>query len=82
MPNGIVNIEQLRYVADVVSKYEPSQGVLDITTRMNLQLRGIPLEDASDIINGLYDIGLTSFMRFGCAVPTWPDLIIGCNFAR
>ena len=57
--------EQLRFTADMVSKYDPSVGVLDITTRMNLQLRGVQLEDVSEIINGLYDLGLTSLMRWG-----------------
>jgi len=33
---------------------------LDITTRANIQLRGVPLEDAGDIMNGLQDVGLTS----------------------
>ncbi|CAM9283039.1 unnamed protein product [Scytosiphon promiscuus] len=62
MPNGIMTSEQLRYTADCVDKYDPSVGVLDITTRMALQLRGVTLEDSSDIINKLYDLGLTSLM--------------------
>ncbi|CAM9644753.1 unnamed protein product [Ascophyllum nodosum] len=62
VPNGIMTAEQLRFTADMVSKYDPSVGVLDITTRMNLQLRGVQLEDVSEIINGLYDLGLTSLM--------------------
>ncbi|CAN0212174.1 unnamed protein product, partial [Hapterophycus canaliculatus] len=62
IPNGIMTSEQLRYTADAVAKYDPSVGVLDITTRMALQLRGVTLEDSSDIINKLYDLGLTSLM--------------------
>lgn len=62
IPNGIMTSEQLRYTADAVDKYDPSVGVLDITTRMALQLRGVTLEDSSDIINKLYDLGLTSLM--------------------
>lgn len=58
-----MNTEQLRYCADVAGKYDPSIGVLDITTRMNLQMRGVTLEDSSEIINKLYDLGLTSLMR-------------------
>ncbi|CAM9939394.1 unnamed protein product [Pylaiella littoralis] len=62
IPNGIMTSEQLRYVADSVAKYDPSVGVLDITTRMALQLRGLPLEDTPAIIDKLYDLGLTSLM--------------------
>lgn len=62
MPNGIMTAEQLRFVSDSVGKYDPSVGVLDITTRMAVQLRGVTLEDSSDIINKLYDLGLTSLM--------------------
>lgn len=54
--------EHMRYMADAVAKYDPSVGVLDITTRMALQLRGVTLEDSSGIINDLYDLGLTSLM--------------------
>ncbi|CAN0305865.1 unnamed protein product [Ectocarpus sp. 6 AP-2014] len=62
VPNGIMTTEQLRFCADAVGKYDPSAGVLDITTRMALQLRGVTLEDASGVIDNLYDLGLTSLM--------------------
>lgn len=62
IPNGIMTSEQLRYAADSVAKYDPSIGVLDITTRMALQLRGLSVEDASGIIDKLYELGLTSLM--------------------
>lgn len=61
VPNGILNTEQMRYFADAVRGYG-EDGCIDITTRMNIQLRGMPLEDAGDICDKLYDIGLTSFM--------------------
>lgn len=61
VPNGILSSEQLRYFATVLRPYG-EDGCGDITTRMNIQLRGITLDDASDICNGLYNIGLTSFM--------------------
>lgn len=37
IPNGIVNSDHMRYYADVVRKYGPEIGVVDITTRMNIQ---------------------------------------------
>lgn len=51
--------EQARFLGGAVRKYG-EKGCLDITTRANMQLRGIPLEDAGDIMNGLQSVGLTS----------------------
>ncbi|CAM9273489.1 unnamed protein product [Choristocarpus tenellus] len=62
VPNGVLTTEQLRYAAKCVEKYDRSVGVIDITTRMNLQLRGITLGDSSDVINGFYERGLTTLM--------------------
>lgn len=61
VPNGIVNADQLRFYADCVEKYGPELGVVDITTRANIQLRGVKLEDAPDIIDGLHARNQTSF---------------------
>lgn len=61
VPNGILNAEQMRYFADCVRPYG-KEGCVDITTRMNIQLRGVTLEDAGGICEKLYDLGLTSFM--------------------
>ena len=43
-PNGITSSELMRFYADSVEPYGPDLGVVDITTRQNFQLRGIPLE--------------------------------------
>lgn len=59
--NGILNAEQCRYLGESVEGYG-EDGCLDITTRMNIQLRGLQLTEAGDICKKLYDIGLTSFM--------------------
>mmetsp|Transcript_13952 Transcript_13952/g.30506 ORF Transcript_13952/g.30506 Transcript_13952/m.30506 type:complete len:621 (-) Transcript_13952:117-1979(-) len=61
VPNGIVNADQMRFYADCVEKYGPEKGVVDITTRQNIQLRGVKIEDAPDIIQGLHDRNQTSF---------------------
>lgn len=61
VPNGIVNSDQMRFYADCISKYDEEKGVLDITTRQNIQLRGIKLEDAPDVIEGLHARNQTSF---------------------
>lgn len=60
VPNGVLSSTQLRFLADCISPYG-EDGCADITTRMNIQLRGIVTEDAAAICDGLYDIGLTSF---------------------
>ena len=61
VPNGIVNADQMRFYADCVEKYGPEKGVVDITTRANIQLRGVKIEDAPDIIEGLHARNQTSF---------------------
>lgn len=59
VPNGELNSEQLRFLGDSVKKYG-EKGCLDITTRANIQLRGIPLEDAGPVFEGLQGVGLSS----------------------
>ena len=61
VPNGIVNSDQMRFYADCVEKYGEEKGVVDITTRQNIQLRGVKIEDAPDIIEGLHARNQTSF---------------------
>lgn len=60
VPNGIINSDQLRFYADRVEIYGEG-GVVDITTRQNIQLRGVKIEDAPDIIEGLHARNQTSF---------------------
>lgn len=62
IPNGVVTSDQMRYFASSVRPYGADAGVIDITTRANIQLRGMPLEDAVDIFSGLQERGLTSIM--------------------
>jgi ferredoxin-nitrite reductase len=61
VPNGIVNSDQMRFYADCVERYGEERGVVDITTRQNIQLRGVKIEDAPDIIDGLHARNQTSF---------------------
>jgi ferredoxin-nitrite reductase len=62
IPNGIVTSDQMRYFGESVRPWGPEVGVVDITTRANIQLRGMPLEGASDIYKGLQERGMTSVM--------------------
>ncbi|MEH2290572.1 ferredoxin--nitrite reductase [Nostoc sp.] len=59
MPNGILNSSQMRVLAQVVQRYG-DDGCADITTRQNIQLRGIRIEDLPDIFNRFDTVGLTS----------------------
>ncbi len=59
LPSGIISSNQLRVLADVVQRYG-EDGCADITTRQNLQLRGIRIEDVPDIFHKFEAAGLTS----------------------
>ncbi|NES87675.1 MAG: ferredoxin--nitrite reductase [Moorea sp. SIO2B7] len=59
MPNGILSSQQMRLLAEIVQRYG-DDGNADITTRQNIQLRGIRLEDIPDIFRRFQDAGMTS----------------------
>ncbi|MDX2212459.1 MAG: ferredoxin--nitrite reductase [Oculatellaceae cyanobacterium bins.114] len=59
MPSGILTSGQMRVLAEVVQRYG-EEGSADITTRQNIQLRGIRLEDIPTIFSKFEQAGLTS----------------------
>ena len=59
LPNGVLNADQLEVLADAVDRCG-EQGSADITTRQNLQLRGLLLEDMPSLLQELERVGLTS----------------------
>lgn len=59
IPHGILTSEQLRVLAQIVQRYG-EDGNADMTTRQNLQLRGIRLEEIPAIFQQLKQVGLTS----------------------
>ncbi|MEO0927182.1 MAG: ferredoxin--nitrite reductase [Cyanobacteria bacterium J06643_13] len=59
VPNGVVNSEQMRVLASAIERYG-EEGTADITTRQNIQLRGIRLEDIPEIFARFKEVGLTS----------------------
>jgi ferredoxin-nitrite reductase len=59
IPNGIISSEQMRVLGEIVQRYG-DDGNADITTRQNLQLRGIRIEDIPDIFQRLKSVGMTS----------------------
>jgi ferredoxin-nitrite reductase len=63
-PNGILTSSQMRVLAGLVQRYcqgagLQNQGNADITTRQNIQLRGIRIEDIAEIIDRLQQAGMT-----------------------
>ena len=63
LPFGGITPEQMEAFADVVGKYAP----LDkghITTRQNIQIHHVPLDDAAKLIREISEVGLSS--REGC----------------
>ena len=59
VPNGILNSNQLRVIASIVARYG-EDGSADITTRQNIQLRGVLINDLPDIIKRLREVDITS----------------------
>jgi len=59
IPSGILTSEQMRLLGEIVQRYG-DDGYADITTRQNLQLRGIRLEDLPEIFRCLKALGLTA----------------------
>jgi sulfite reductase beta subunit-like hemoprotein len=63
LPFGGVTPDQLDAFADVIDKYVPLRKG-HITTRQNIQMHHMPLDDAAQLIRELGDAGLSS--REGC----------------
>ncbi|MGC1309797.1 MAG: ferredoxin--nitrite reductase [Phormidesmis sp.] len=59
MPHGVLSSHKMRVLAEIVERYG-DDGCADITTRQNLQLRGVRLEDIPDIFKRFEQAGLTS----------------------
>ncbi|MEW5855979.1 MAG: ferredoxin--nitrite reductase, partial [Cyanobacteriota bacterium] len=59
MPSGILTSDQMRMLAEIVQRYG-EDGSGDITTRQNIQLRGVRIEDVPEIFRRLERVGMTS----------------------
>lgn len=58
LPNGILNVHQLRGVADLAQRY--AGGYAHVTTRANLQIREIGARDGPSVLMGLYELGIVN----------------------
>jgi len=56
--NGISDATQLRTLAGIAAEF--GRGRLDITTRQQIQLRWLPIEDIPKVLARLKEVGLTS----------------------
>jgi ferredoxin-nitrite reductase len=59
LPAGVVTSDQLRVLGTALQRYG-NEGSADITTRQNLQLRGVLIEDVPDLFRRMQAVGLTS----------------------
>ncbi|MEY3462422.1 MAG: Ferredoxin--nitrite reductase [Cyanobacteriota bacterium] len=59
LPNGVIRAEQLEVLAEAIDRCG-EHGSADLTTRQNIQLRGLLLEDMAPLMAQLERVGLTS----------------------
>jgi len=58
IPNGLLRSDQVREIAGLSEEY--GRGVADVTTRQNIQLHWVTIENIPDLIDRLQRIGLTT----------------------
>ncbi len=73
--SGIISARQLRAIAGLSEKY--ARGSADITVRQNIQLHWITIQDLPDVLQGLFDAGVTSLATCGDVTRN----ITGCPLA-
>ena len=74
IPNGISNADQVRAIGEITNRY--GRGTLDLTTRQQVQLRWIRIEDMPEVLERLREVGLATLQTgfdnirgvAGCAV--------------
>src|SRR5882724_9894958 len=75
IPNGVLTAGQVRTIAELSDSY--GRGVADITTRQDIQLHWVRIEDVPDIFARLASVGLSTQQACGDTVRN----IIGCPVA-
>lgn len=58
IPNGVTNARQLRVISSIANAF--GRGIADITTRQQIQLRWITINDVPQILDRLLDVGLVT----------------------
>ena len=75
LPNGLLTSHQLRIIANITKRYARNQA--DITTRQNIQLHWLTIEDIPEIVDTLDKIGLSPKGACGDVVRN----VTGCPLA-
>ncbi|HEX4605717.1 MAG TPA: nitrite/sulfite reductase [Candidatus Angelobacter sp.] len=75
LSNGFITAPQLRAIAGLAEKY--AGGIADITVRQNIQLHWITIKDLPEVLQTLFDAGLTSMATCGDVTRN----ITGCPLA-
>ncbi len=75
IPNGLLNSNQLRTIADLADRY--GFGVADLTVRQNVQLHWVTIQDLPEVLDGLERCGLSSLAACGDVARN----ITGCPLA-
>lgn len=63
LPAGLMTVAQMRVLADITDEY--ARGVIHVTTRQDVQLHWIDLENVMPMYRRLHDVGITT--RGACA---------------
>lgn len=63
IPNGFLRSEQLRSIAILTKRY--ARGVADLTVRQNIQLHWITIEALPEVLQELFNCGLTTMAACG-----------------
>jgi sulfite reductase (ferredoxin) len=63
LSNGFINARQLRAVAELSEKY--AGGIADVTVRQNIQLHWVTIKDLPQVLETLFETGLTSMATCG-----------------
>ncbi len=71
-PNGIVTADQMRTIGELAERY--GRGMGDITTRQNIQLHNLAIEDIPVVLDELNAVGLSFTQACG---DVWRN-IVGC----
>jgi sulfite reductase (ferredoxin) len=58
IPNGLLRSDQVRSVAHLAERH--ARGVADITVRQNIQLHWVTIESLPDVLEALWEAGLTT----------------------
>lgn len=75
IPNGLLTSHQMQVIADLTAKY--ARGVGDITTRQNIQLHWLTIQDLPEVVDRLTEIGLSPKGACGDVVRN----VTGCPLA-